>query len=144
MSIYMQILACFVATIFFSVLLNQPPKTMVLSGIIGTVGYVVFVLFSQTTMAYFFATLAIAILCEIAARLFKKAATIFLVSALIPIVPGLGLYRTMRYLVEENLGLAAQVGSETLMGICAIALAITFSSIIFSNIQNRRNRRQDV
>lgn len=134
MSIYMQFAACFVATMFFSILLNQPPKTMVFSGLIGTAGYVVFVLLSQTTMAYFFGTLIIAILCEIAARLLKKTSTLFLISALIPIVPGIGLYRTMRYLVENNMSMAAQVGSETLMGVCAIALAITVSSIIFSNI----------
>ena len=107
---------------------------MVFSGLIGTAGYVVFVLLSQTTMAYFFGTLIIAILCEIAARLLKKTSTLFLISALIPIVPGIGLYRTMRYLVENNMSMAAQVGSETLMGVCAIALAITVSSIIFSNI----------
>lgn len=134
MSIYMQFAACFVATMFFSILLNQPSKTMVFSGLIGTAGYVVFVLLSQTTMAYFFGTLIIAILCEIAARLLKKTSTLFLISALIPIVPGVGLYRTMRYLVENNMSMAAQVGSETLMGVCAIALAITVSSIIFSNI----------
>ena len=104
------------------------------SGIIGTVGYVVYMLLGQSTAGYFFSTLTIAVLCEIAARIFKKAATLYLISALIPIVPGIGLYRTMRYLVEDNMSMAAQVGAETLIGVCAIALAITFSSIIFTNI----------
>lgn len=141
MGLPMQVVGCFIGTILFSVLLNQPPKTMIFSGIIGTLGYFVFELLHETTMAYFFATLTIALLCEIAARIFKKAATLYLISALIPIVPGIGLYRTMRYLVEDNVAMSAQVGIETLMGVCAIALAITCSSIVFSNIPRKRAQK---
>ena len=140
MSFTMQIIACFIGTFFFAFLLNQPVRTMVFSGIIGTAGYLVYMLLDQTTMGYFFSTLTIAVLSEIAARIFKKTATLYLVSALIPIVPGIGLYRTMRYLVEDNLGMAAKVGSETLLGVCAIALAITFCAIIFANIPKGRKK----
>ena len=140
MSFLMQTLGCFLGTVFFSVLLNQPVKTMLYSGLIGTAGYVVYALLGSGTMGYFFGTLTIAVLCEIAARVFKKAATLYLISALIPIVPGIGLYRTMRYLVEDNIAMTAKVGTETLMGVCAIALAITVSTIVFSNI--RKTRRE--
>ena len=144
MSLTMQIIGCFFGTVFFCVLLNQPVKTMLYSGIIGTLGYIVYVQLNQSTVAYFFATLTIAILSEIAARFFKKAATLYLVSALIPIVPGIGLYRTMRYLVEDNTSMAAQVGIETLMGVCAIALAITFCAIIFANIPRFKRKATHV
>lgn len=141
MSFTMQIIACFVATIFFAILLHQPFRTIIFSALIGTAGYTAYMLLDQNAVAYFAGTLIIAVLCEITARILKKAATIFLVSALIPIVPGIGLYRTMRYLVEDNMVMAAQVGSETILGVCAIALAITFSSIIFSNIHPARDRK---
>lgn len=142
MSFTMQIIACFIATVFFAVLLHQPARTIIFSAIIGTAGYIAYVQLDQNAVAYFVSTLIIAVLCEIAARILKKAATIFLVSALIPIVPGVGLYRTMRYLVEDNMSMAAQVGSETILGVCAIALAITFSSIIFSNIHPPKNKKK--
>ena len=132
---------CFIGTFFFAFLLNQPVRTMVYSGIIGTAGYLVYMLLDQSTMGYFFSTLTIAVLSEIAARIFKKAATLYLVSALIPIVPGIGLYRTMRYLVEDNISMAAKVGSQTLLGVCAIALAITFCAIIFANIPKGRKNK---
>ena len=137
MSVSMQLVACFVATVFFGFLLNQPIKTMVFSGLIATLGYGLYLALGQTTVAYFIATLLIAVLCEIVARILKKTATLFLTSALIPIVPGIGLYRTMRYLVEDQYDQAVKVGSQTLFAICAIALAVTVAAIFFANIRKK-------
>lgn len=136
MSVSMQLVACFAATVFFGFLLNQPIKTMVFSGLIATLGYGLYLALGQTTVAYFIATLLIAVLCEIVARILKTA-TLFLTSALIPIVPGIGLYRTMRYLVEDQYDQAVKVGSQTLFAICAIALAVTVAAIFFANIRKK-------
>ncbi len=135
-----QIISCSLAAFFFALLLNQPKNTMVLSGVIAGIGYFVFLLSGQGTLGYFFATLFIGIACEICARLMKKAATLFITSALIPLVPGVGLYRTMRHLVLGEYGLAVSNGTETLLGICAIALGITFSALLFSNIRKKEKR----
>lgn len=135
-----QIISCSLAAFFFSLLLNQPRNTMVISGLIAGAGYFVFLLVGQGTAGYFFASLFIGISCEVCARLMKKVATLFITSSLIPLVPGVGLYRTMRHLVQGEYSLAASSGTETLLGICAIALGITFSALIFSNIRKREKR----
>lgn len=142
MNVWIQLLACFFATILFAVLLNQPPRSLIFSGIIGTLGYGVFILLNQTTLAYFAATLVIGIACEITARMRKMASTLFITSALIPIVPGIGLYRTMLYIAQENFSMAGKVGAETILGICAIALAITISTIIFANFHKKPGREK--
>ena len=138
MSWWMQLLSCFAASICFSLMLNQPKRTILISAVVATGGYGLFMLLNQTTVAYFAATMLIAVLCETFARIMKKVTTLFLTSSLIPLVPGIGLYRTMRYIVEGDYSQALHVGIATIMGICAIALAITFSSVLFSNIPHHK------
>lgn len=132
MSWPVQLTACFLASICFSVLLNQPRRTILVSALIATAGYALFLFLGEGTMAYFGATLLMGISCEISARIFKRAATLFITSSLIPLVPGIGLYRTMRYAIEGDYAQAVTVGMSTLLGVFAIALALTFSSILFS------------
>ncbi len=141
---FLEIFACFAATCFFSFLLDQPLKTIVLSGLIGSLGYVVFVLLGKSALAYFMAAFLISVLSEITARILKRASTVFLISSLIPLVPGIGLYRTMRYLVDQETQQAVTMGIDTILGFCAIALGITISAIIFSNIHVPfgRNKKQ--
>ncbi len=132
-----QIISCALAAFFFALLLNQPRKTMLFSAPFAGLGYGIFLLLGQSTLGYFCATLFIGVACEICARLMKKISTLFITSALIPLVPGVGLYRTMRYLVQGEYHMAISCGTDTLMGICAIALGITISSVLFANIRKR-------
>ncbi len=131
MSLSYQIAVCFFATLFFAMLFNQPPRFILVSALVGTAGYTVFVLLRQSTLAYFFSALAIGIASEILARLLKSTATQLITCSMIPIIPGLGLYRTVRFLTENEYSMAAHTGIETVLGICAIALALTFSTLLF-------------
>lgn len=136
MSWWMQLIACFVAAMAFSMLVHQPPRTIWTSSLIGTAGYALFLFSGQSTLGYFLATLFISFSCEICARIMKRTATLFVTGAIIPLVPGVGLYRTMRYVTEGEYSLAVTTGTATLLGLCGIALAITITSIIFSNFRS--------
>ena len=133
MNPWLQTAACFAAAVGFSLMLNQPRGTILVSSLVAAAGYGMFLLLGQSTAAYFFATLLIAVSCEICARIMKKVATLFLTSALIPLVPGVGLYRTMRYIVEGAFDQAVKTGTDTLLGIFASALAVIISSLFFVN-----------
>ena len=128
----MQLLSCAVAAAAFSVLMHQPRRTIPVSSLIATAGYGIFLLLGKTTLAYFGATMVIGICCEICARVMKRTATLFVTGAIIPLVPGVGLYNTMRHVVEGNYHEAVNVGAATILGICGIALAITMSSVLVS------------
>lgn len=141
MSWWTQLIACFVAAASFSVLLHQPRSSILVSSLIAMAGYGVFLLLNQNTTAYFLATLLIGILCEICARLLKRTATLFITGGIIPLVPGVGLYNTMRHVVEGSYHEAVTVGVNTVLGLCAIALAITTSSVIFSVMQPKRRKK---
>ena len=142
MNWWMQLLACLVASASFSALMHQPMRTVPVSSLIAVAGYSVFLLLSRTTLAYFLATLLIGVCCEICARVMKRAATLFVTSSIVPLVPGVGLYNTMRHVVEGNYSQAVNVGAATILGICGIALAITMSSVLFSAFHGKRANRE--
>ena len=52
--------------------------------------------------------------------------TIFLISGIIPLVPGAGIYRAAYYAVTDQLYLAAQTGFDALKMAVAIVLGIVF------------------
>ena len=81
--------------------------------------------------------LVIGVLCEIVARITKSVATIYFASGIIPMVPGLTLYKSAEYLVQKDYTSAVYTLIEAFGGIGAIALALTISSLIFLRI--RRN-----
>ena len=137
---WMQLLSCFVAAGAFSALLRQPWQTVPVSSFIAAAGYSVFRLLKQTTMGYFLAALLIGVLCELSARIMKRASTLFVTGAIVPLVPGVGLYTTMRYVVEGNYSRAANAGAAAMLGICAIALAITVSSVLFSVSRGKKQK----
>ncbi len=131
MNWWTQWIACAVAAASFSVWLHQPRSTILVSSLVAVVGYGIFLLLGKGGMAYFLATLFIGVCCEICARVMKRAATLFVTGAIIPLVPGVGLYNTMLYVVEGDYGNAVTTGAATVLGICAIALAITMSAVLF-------------
>ena len=76
---------------------------------------------------YLIATAACALMAEICARIFRVPATVFLLVAIIPMVPGGGLYYTMEALLSGNQALCAQLGIQT--GAAAAAIAVGASLV---------------
>ena len=142
MNWWIQLMACGVAAASFSVLLHQPRSTILVSSLVSVLGYSVFLLLHQTTLAYFLASLLIGLCCELSARLMKRVATLFVTGAIVPLVPGIGLYRTMRFVVNGEYSSAVKTGAATLLGICGIAMAITISSVVFSAFWRRKVKRR--
>lgn len=141
MSWWMQLIACFLATFAYAALVRQPKSSVLISALVGTLGYGVYLLLNQSTAGYFCAALLIAVSCEICARIMKRVATAFVTGAIIPLVPGVGLYRTMRCVVDGDYQLAITLGTETLLGLCGIALAITITAFLFSNFRLRGKKK---
>ncbi len=78
----------------------------------------------------FLATVAVALLAEIFARMFKAPATVFLITGIIPLVPGGGLYSTLDALIDGNMALFAEKGIEA----AGIAGAIAAGSSLVSSM----------
>lgn len=81
-----------------------------------------YVLHSTEIMSYFFAAIFMSLYSEIMARAVKKPVTIFLIVAMLPLVPGQSIYDTMSLLVSNELELALNMGLKTLGISGALAL----------------------
>jgi uncharacterized membrane protein YjjB (DUF3815 family) len=143
---FVEIISCIFATMSLARLLGQPKRTLIYTAAIALTGYIVFVLLNRSFFAYFVSGIIVGVLCEIAARLTKTAASIYLVCGIIPMVPGLGLYRSAEQFVNENYNGALESLMHAFGGLGAIALALTFSTLVFlrfhTHIKQLANRTE--
>ncbi len=132
---------CIPATVFFALSVKSPLKAAVFSGALGGGGYVMYVLLDRVmsdTAAVFFATLAACLLAELAARLLKTPATVLSIPAIIPLVPGLSLYKTLlEFGAGDNSGGAAML-IQTFMVAGSMSLAVTLSTLLAKLIFRRK------
>lgn len=135
MAILIQCLAALFASAFFGELLRQPRGSIPYTALIGLNGYIIYLLLNSNTLAFFVAALAVGLLCELTARIQHRATTVYLVAAIIPLVPGLGLYRTMMFIAQDDYNQALSMGVQTLAGLGAIAVALTISTTLFANLR---------
>ena len=95
-----------------------------LGGALGWGVYLLLGFLQHDIPRYFIATLVLAAYCEVMARLSHKPATCYLVIAVLPLVPGGGIYYTMYYCLSGDNGRFAQEGLHTLGIAGALAAGI--------------------
>ena len=126
--IYMHFIYSTLATIGFSIFLNSPIKALIPAGITGGIGWTIYYYLNEVSsnsiFANFLAAVIVSLISEILARKLKFPAILFVIPGIIPLVPGLGMYNTMLYLVQNNYDLAISTGTDVLFVACAIALGV--------------------
>ena len=120
-------------------------KRLVAAGFGGLIGWAAYLItgcfmFSEP-MKYFVAALVINIYAEIMAVTEKAPSTVFLVSAIMPLVPGGMLYRTMRFAVTKEWGDFGKLGVETLSIALALALGMLIANSVIKSMRKRRRKR---
>jgi uncharacterized membrane protein YjjB (DUF3815 family) len=106
-------------------------------------GYTLFSLICASNFSqigsYFIATFVLTLLSEMAARKMKMPATIFLTPAIIPLVPGLGLYESMLAVLEMDYLGFLQTIVHTILIVCTMAAAIAVSSQSYRLLVHSKN-----
>ena len=131
MDIFLQCLYAFIGCIAFCCLFNIRGRALFLCSVGGFLGWMFFLLFSplqNDIIQYFIATVITAIYSESMARIVKKPATEFQIIALLPLVPGGGIFYTMEYLVIGNTSMFLHTGLHTLGIAGALAMGILLVS----------------
>ncbi len=131
----------FFATVGFAVLFRAPFRAIVPAGLIGGVGWTVYVQFEQSGMelavAAFFSSLVIGILGEIFAKRLKMPATTFVVPGIVTIVPGYAIYQSVLYLIQrETTAASIEAANVALIGV-GIAVGIMMASSVSRVILRR-------
>ena len=128
----------------FSLLINAPKRTLVPSALTAMLGYLLYIVLQEfagfgAMSSYFIASAFMSVLCEIKARLMRMPSTIFLLAALVPLVPGYSIYRAMLFLVEDNGSAAAAMALSAVQGVAAIAVGAVAASVCFRSFNSRKN-----
>lgn len=136
---YIQLPAAFIGTVGFSVLFGAPRRYYVDCGLVGMLGWAVYLLTADLGLvgATFLGALTVAAMSSVLAVVRKCPTTVFLICGIIPLVPGGGIFWTAYYLVSDQLLLAATTGFTALKVTIAIAGGIILVGAL-SGIMNRR------
>lgn len=130
MHIVMNMLCSFMGTIGFAVMFNVPGRFYLCCGCTGMAGWMTYYAIvngnASAVTASFFGTLVVVLISRILTVLMKCPITIFLVSGIIPLVPGAGIYYTVYYMVTNQLAEASRRGTESVKAAFAIVLGIVF------------------
>lgn len=131
----MYFLLAFMGSLCPAVLFNADRKKFIWIGVSGSLGWLVYShLFSitgQVILSTFAGALMVGIYSEVMARFLKSPATVFSVSGIFPLVPGIGAYQTVQLIVENHLSDAASKAIETVASAGSIALGIMLVSAFF-------------
>lgn len=135
---FIQIIAAFFATVFFSILFNVNKKELIVCGVVGSSGWAIYLITSKLdasiVLASFFGALLVSILSHLLAIYRKNPATVYQIPGIIPLVPGAGMYKSLLYLIQDRFVLSAQSLVETfqIAGAIAVAMLSVYSVSLFA------------
>ena len=137
----LQVLYGFLATAGFGITFGVPTNCLVASGISGVVGWLGYMIaikiYPSTIAATFVASVLIGIMGEFFAKRLKNPSTIFTIPGIIPLVPGITSYRTIKALIDGNNELALNLAILTVGTAMAISTGLIFA-ISFFRIRKRK------
>lgn len=129
-----QFIFAFLGTLGFTIFFNSAKKIMLVTAIVGGLGWSINLLFANLTnssaIGVFLGAFLVGILGEIAARIFKYPVTTFVIPGIITLVPGAGCYYTILYITKSEYNIAAFYGVETILISISIATGIILSTYI--------------
>lgn len=134
-----QFIFAFFGTLGFTLIFNVPLRHIPTASAVGGFGWVAYQIAMATgasiPIACFWGACIVGLTSDISARLFKEAATIFVIPGVLPLVPGAGTYNTMLAVVQGDLQKAASTGVQTLAMAGAIALGLLVMGTILQLVR---------
>jgi Uncharacterized conserved protein len=135
------LVATFVGTLSFCVMFHSPKKAIVPAALIGTLTYILYFVANQLGLSVTLSTLVASaigsVVAQLASRRMKIIATVFIIAAMIPLVPGLGLYQSMAMLASGDAAAAMQLGISTMKIVLMLALGMSVGAFVFGAAQKQ-------
>lgn len=145
LKIVLEFIFCFGATVFFALLMSAPSKSILPTSVIAALGYAgcMYIARSKSELlGYLVATVFICICGEVCARIMKFPALIFVFPAIIPLVPGIGLYETVLAFVKNDIQKGLNLGTRTMLIAIVIAASIAVTSAFMRSLFNLLKKPQ--
>lgn len=132
--VFIELLSCAVGSFFFCCIFNGRGSKLFYGALGGVIGWATYLLvggkYPEDLISYLVASIVITLYSEIFARLKKAPTTVFLVPALIPLVPGGHLFYTMQHFINKEYDLFALRGIYTISVAGVLALGIMFATTV--------------
>lgn len=130
----LSIFSAWISTIGFSILFHVRKKHLLICGSVGAAGWAIYLLGEKkgfsSVLSTFLAALLVTQLSYILAKKLKTPITVFLITGILPLVPGLALYRTMYSLMILDYAAAIEYAILTFAIAGVIAGAIVIISVM--------------
>ena len=144
----MQLVTAFIGSWGFAMLFHVRREKLLLASLGGLLAWGAYLLMGfvsdQDVVRYFFAAVALTVYAEIMARVVKCPATLFLITASIPLVPGGSLYRTMQFFMQNDLDAFSRQALTTMLLAVAIAVGMLFPTSVFQLLKRVRQPEQHI
>lgn len=140
------IMGC-IGSVGFAILFNVRGKKLFAAGIGGLLSWGIFVLleplYAGEALRYFVVAVLMSLYSEVMARCLKTPTTTFLMTSLIPLVPGGSLYYTMAAMLQGDWSVFQEKGASTVSLAVALALGIVVTAALLKMINvSRTNFRR--
>ncbi len=123
-------LCAFLACVGFTLAYNIHGAGKLICGVGGALGWLVYLLAGETVLAAFLAAAVIGTYSELMARVRRCPVTGYLLVALLPLVPGGGIYYAMSYCVAGDI----QRFLHTLLHTFGVAAALAVGAMLASSL----------
>lgn len=127
-SIIIKAIAAFLAVYFFSITLEVNKKFLPFVGITGMAGWLTYLICKNKgindTTSYIISGLVITTMSSIFSGIFKTLLTIFLIPGILPIVPGVAIYKMVYNLMTSDIPNARYYFIQTILISVGIAVSI--------------------
>ena len=144
--VLLMFLAAFAGTFGFGILVRAPWRSWIVASLLGGAAFALYWLLVQwgisDPLALFLCSMAGSVLGLICAVRMKMIGTTFLMMSIISFVPGLGLYRTMRFLGAGLTSAGADQGIGAMITIAMIALGQGTGSLFFRAVHTGLHSRK--
>lgn len=141
------VVGSFIASLGFGILFNIKGEKLLFAAIGGSLGGFIYQLciYGQLSelSSMFLASLAFSLYSEILARIAHTPVTTFIICALIPLVPGGGMYRMMLAAIQGKVIDALTIGLDTITIAGALVLGILLVSTIMKAITKRSKKEEN-
>lgn len=136
----------FIATLGFGIIFNIKGKKLFFAALGGAISWFFYSLALEFKLSsissLFISSLLFSTYCEILARILKTPVTTLVICALIPLVPGGGMYYTMLEVINGDINKALELGINALASAGTLALGVIFVSTITKLIVSHKRSNQ--
>ncbi|MCF0148881.1 MAG: threonine/serine exporter family protein [Clostridium sp.] len=141
-----QSIFAFFASLGFGILFNIKGNKLFYAGLGGGLSWFISIycesLGFNTNSSFFISSIVFSIYSEIMARVLKTPVTSLIICALIPLVPGGGMYYTMYEAINGNIMESIELGINTISNAGSLSIGIIFISTLTRLLMRAKKNRE--